>query len=295
MVCVLCGSDRLELFCEGLRDRADIDMLKCCSCGLMQISAQGDFSEEYYEDGGMHNQSYAPNSDAFKDQEYSEWVEQSREDDLRRVNQFIELCKDKKVLDFGCGAGGFLKGIKAYSPTTKVVGIELDAHAREMLKVENIPSFKSIDDINETFDVIAMFHVIEHLDDPQKFLFQIRNKLNKDGILIIETPNAADALMSLYESDSFKKFTMWSAHVRLYNSDNLSRLLTECGFATKNATQVQRYPIANHLYWLTHHKPGGHKKWAWLNDNALNERYHELLSNAKMCDTLLSVFVKVEG
>ncbi|MFI3202188.1 MAG: hypothetical protein R3Y54_11830 [Eubacteriales bacterium] len=109
--CVLCGDQNLKLFHSGLRDRSDIDMLECSKCGLLQVSELGDFTVEKYEEGGMHKSAYNAESDTIKEQTYWEWREQAKEDDIRRANFLHNICKDKSILDFGCGSRRF-RGIK---------------------------------------------------------------------------------------------------------------------------------------------------------------------------------------
>ncbi len=292
MKCALCGNAELVVFHKGLRDRKDIDMLKCTHCELLQISKKGNFDDASYEKGGMHNDAYDAEKNEFVHHKWEEWVEQSRDDDIRRVMRVLKICKHKKLLDFGCGAGGFLKGIKTYSPSTKVCGVELENFAREKLKEDNIQVFKTLEETDDQFDIITMFHVIEHLNHPEKIIKLIESRLTKNGILIIETPNSNDALMSIYNNKYFTEFTLWSAHVRLYNSKNLNLLLEKCGFYAHSSEQVQRYTLANHLYWLTNNKPGGHKNWAAFNDDIINKRYFELLALQDSCDTLFSVYYK---
>lgn len=71
----------------------------------------------------------------------------------------------------------------------------------------------SLGDFEETFDVITMFHVFEHLKNPGKWLDEIARALKPRGILFIEVPNANDVLLSFYESEAFADFTYWSAHL----------------------------------------------------------------------------------
>ena len=97
---------------------------------------------------------------------------QGRNDDIRRKNTLLEYCKNKSVLDFGCGFGGFIKEI---SKTVKsVAGVELSACEREYLKKVGYRVEKNIDNYKEKFDVITLFHVFEHLLNPN-FLLAQRN------------------------------------------------------------------------------------------------------------------------
>lgn len=105
-------------------------------------------------------------------------------------------------------------------------------------------------------------------------------------MLICETPNADDALISKYQCKCFEDFTYWSEHVFLFTSNTLERLLSRNGFKTEWNMQVQRYSLANHLYWLAKGKPGGHMRWAEFNGDKLNAEYAEKLAITGIADTL---------
>ena len=116
-------------------------------------------------------------------------------DDSERRYQFIKnIIAGKNVLDFGCGAGGYL--VLAKNVAKSVQGIDLESAMRDGLNKEGIPCAASLDDVKK-YDVITMFHVLEHLDEPMKYLTQIEQHLNVNGKLLIEVPNADDALLSL--------------------------------------------------------------------------------------------------
>ena len=51
-------------------------------------------------------------------------------------------------------------------------------------------------------------------------------------------------------------------------------------------TQLQRYPLCNHLYWLSQGKPGGHMRWANLDEKELNDAYEKKLVSMGIADTL---------
>lgn len=200
----------------------------------------------------------------------------------------------KKVLDFGCGGGGFLRELRQKGINNNIVGIELDKEARTRLQKENIEVYEKLENIDRTikFDVITMFQVIEHLENPHEIVNDIKSRLTENGLFIVETPNAEDALISKYHSKSFMDFTFWSEHLFLYNSASLEILMKDCGFSVVDNGQIQRYPLANHLHWLVENEPGGHMKWNEFNVDALNKTYEDILRRMNKCDTLFGIFMK---
>lgn len=284
MKCLICGEENFKCIHRGTRDVLDINVMKCKNCGMVQLDSFEQNTEENYEGGGMLKDTYAATVDEVADMAWQTWIKETMEDDDRRFEVLKEICTGKEVLEFGCGNGGFLRRIK--SVASSVTGVELMKEARENLKREGIETYEILDDIKHTYDVICMFMVIEHLNNPDYILKMIYDVLKPGGFFICETPNADDALISKYECKEFENFTYWSKHVRLFTSTTLEKLLLRNGYKTKHNTQIQRYSLANHLYWLSNGKPGGHVKWAVFNEQKLAESYAECLISQCIADTL---------
>jgi len=64
-------------------------------------------------------------------------------------------------------------------------------------------------------------------------------------------------------------------------------MIKKAGLKLNWIKHVQRYPLSNHLHWLSKGKPGGHKQWAFLNDQQLNQYYEQQLAALGVTDTLL--------
>jgi len=214
-----------------------------------------------------------------------EWLNQTKNDDTRRINDLRDLIRNKTILDFGCGNGGFL--IKAKELSEEVMGIEPEKQFKSFFKDNGIRIYDTIDQLKSDmfFDLITAFHVFEHLKDPLATLKNLIKHLSDDGQIIIEVPNADDALLSLYECDSFAKFTYWSQHLFLFNENTMKDLVEQSGCKLNWIKQIQRYPISNHLYWLSKGLPGGHEKWTSF--ERINHYYQEILQQKKICDTIM--------
>ena len=117
--------------------------------------------------------------------------------------------------------------------------------------------FPEISGLKEKWDIITMFHVLEHLPDPRKTLKELAGKLKPGGKVIVEVPNSKDALLTLYKSGPFSEFTYWSCHLFLFNAATLSAVAEQAGYRVEFIKHIQRYPVSNHLHWLAEGKPGG--------------------------------------
>ena len=138
------------------------------------------------------------------------------------------------------------------------------------------------------YDLITAFHVIEHLPDPLQVLKSLAEKLSLNGQIIIEVPNSEDALLTLYDCDAFQHFTYWSQHLFLFNSNNLNLLARKAGLKVKAIQHIQRYPLSNHLHWLSKGMPGGHKAWSFIDSPELNNAYVNALAAIGKTDTLVA-------
>ncbi len=106
-----------------------------------------------------------------------------------KLNLITTLKKDaNSILDIGAGTGDFLKYIQ--SENKSVFGIEPNKKARELASNKGIQLVENIDDYKgETFDVITMWHVLEHVPNLEETIQKIQALLNPNGILIIAVPN----------------------------------------------------------------------------------------------------------
>lgn len=195
------------------------------------------------------------------------------------------------LLDFGCGAGGFL--LRAKALTANSHGVEPESRLKSHFDDCRLTVFHSISDIpgsirEEGYDIITLFHVLEHLSNPKSVLIELSKILADKGQIIIEVPNANDALLTFYKNKEFSNFTYWSCHLFLYTPKTLKMLFMETGLKINYIKQVQRYPLSNHSYWLIRGKPGGHKKWSFLNSVIIQSIYEKILSAFGKCDTLIA-------
>ncbi|BBH54087.1 hypothetical protein JCM31447_25440 [Fluviispira sanaruensis] len=138
-----------------------------------------------------------------------------------------------------------------------------------------------------------MFHVFEHLKNPIEILASIYEKLKINSYLIIEVPHARDALISWFDIDEFKKFSFWSEHLILHTRESLRIIVESIGLNVISIEGIQRYPLSNHLYWLTNKKPGGHLLWNQFSSKTLNSEYENILSKLDITDSLILVAKKI--
>lgn len=171
----------------------------------------------------------------------ADWYEKSEMYAVGRVlhtavgwqhNQFI-LDKDtygKRLLDVGCGPGAFLS--EAKKKGYEVWGLDFDREnvkvAKKRFGLKNIYA-KSVADLardfsGQKFDVITFFEVLEHLDDPTRFMGEIRGILESRGHIALSLPNRDRTLDPLGEGDYPPN------HLTRWNRECLTAFLERNGF-----------------------------------------------------------------
>ena len=291
--CMLCGSISFQRKGKIRTNRKILanKVLECSHCSLVFLNDDTHISEHHYEQSLMH--------DTVLD--LAESRLETKVDDLRRLIMLESEIKDKNLVEIGSGNGGFLTLAKHLAKSA--VGVEPEKKHHDNFNSENLKVYSSINEcansinnsIEHRADVVASFHVIEHVKNPLEFLLQMLSLLKPNGKAFVETPNSNDALIKLYDSSAFQDFTYWDNHLVLFNKESIEHMVKKISGVTFRSIPVQRYGIANHLYWLANGKPGGHKEWNFLDNTSINKQYQELLADQNMNDTLFYEFTKISS
>jgi 2-polyprenyl-3-methyl-5-hydroxy-6-metoxy-1,4-benzoquinol methylase len=131
------------------------------------------------------------------------WFQKIRKDKKKFIkNQLIiDYCRDKKILDVGCvgqdidynNPEWIHSKVKAVSESLTGVDINEDGIVKLNNMGYNIVHYNNLN-ISNRFDMILMLDVIEHVDNPVKFIKDYEPFLNDNGKIIITTPNSNRAI-----------------------------------------------------------------------------------------------------
>ena len=133
--------------------------------------------------------------------------------------------KGSNVLDYGCGAGEFVKYIENDFHT---FGFEPNSDARNAA-INKTQKAKIIDDLNsienQSLDAITLWHVFEHIENQSEALSQFYNKLKDKGLLIIAVPNPTS-----YDARHYKEY--WAAydvprHIYHFSKNGMENLISK--------------------------------------------------------------------
>ncbi|MDT0555584.1 class I SAM-dependent methyltransferase [Patiriisocius hiemis] len=126
---------------------------------------------------------------------------------LKKKLDLVNSLAQKKgnLLDIGCGTGAFLKTVK--NSSWECDGVEPNSSARKLAHEKNLSVFSSLEDLPGTkkYDVITLWHVLEHLPNLKESIYKIESLLKPNGILIIAVPNYKS-----FDANYYKEF--WAAY-----------------------------------------------------------------------------------
>lgn len=130
-----------------------------------------------------------------------------------------------KILDYGCGAGEFLKYIENDFET---FGFEPNQDARNVAKSKTSKTkiISNLDEVeDESFDAITLWHVFEHVENQEEMLSLFYQKLKAKGKLIIAVPNPTS-----YDAKYYKEY--WAAydvprHIYHFSKNGMENLISE--------------------------------------------------------------------
>ena len=166
---------------------------------MLVTAPQPDNLDPYYE-----SEVYISHTDSNKslvDKIY-QWVKKySLNKKMKLVSSYS--VEKKTLLDFGAGTGDFLKTAKNMGWT--VEGVEPNIHARSKAKEKEIDLFSSLSEVSlKKYDVITLWHVLEHLPDLENQIQKLSSLLEEEGTLVIAVPN-----FKSFDAKYYKEF--WAA------------------------------------------------------------------------------------
>ncbi len=183
--CNLCGKSGFRI----IEKEGSYFVLRCQTCTLVFVyphphntNLQTHYDDAYYEKW----------LNAQSETRKSMWV--------RRLKKLEKFRRGGRLLDVGCGEGSFLK--LAQRRGWDVAGTELSSYAAEYAsKSLGVCIFcGELGDAGFTdnsFDVVTMWHVLEHVCDPKNYLKEIHRILRPGGLLVLAVPNVKNFVMQI--------------------------------------------------------------------------------------------------
>lgn len=224
--CVICGSsnlDRFLAFASDIEIETTINIIECVDCGFAWQYPQRrsvDESKEYFIEA--YRLSSSINSTDY-------FVPEQRNAAALLQAKFLDLLKiggTAKLLDIGAGAGYFARQAVANGWDVTVYDPAINESA-DLAKYAEIIKNNTYDMPGESFDVVTMWDVIEHVEFPVAALTEATRLLKPGGILVLETGNYMCAERVL-QGESHWIYQL--DHRWYFSPASLTRILTGVGF-----------------------------------------------------------------
>jgi SAM-dependent methyltransferase len=250
--CYACDSDRHSHFIDAEEDLTGkpgrFTFVRCDACGLVYQNPRLDLEaiKHYYDDEYIAHRkktNWGPLAPLY------EWAMSKHDRDKEAlVRRFVSLDRRTRVLDVGCAVGSFLMRI-GREHGCALTGVDFK-------DCSHMPGFDAIDfhlglfyeqDLPDRgFDLITMWHFLEHDYDPLRSLAFARDKLADEGRLIIEVPRL--------DSVSFRLFgDRWPGlqapqHTVLYDREQLLRFVARAGLELVEYLPYGAFPAYFYLF-----------------------------------------------
>ena len=195
---------------------------------------------------------------------------------LKLINSF--QTEEKKILDVGCGTGEFLLTCKTNG--WDVVGVEPNKNAQQLTisKLNTNSTSTIVSNLQEIpsqqFDVITLWHVLEHVSDLNSYIFKLKSLLKPNGVLVIAVPNYKS-----YDAVYYKQY--WAAfdvprHLWHFSKNSIELIFSEFDMKVESVLPMKFDSFYVSLL---------SEKYKSGNSNFIKAFYIGLLSNLKAMRT----------
>lgn len=184
IICPLCNSQDTNLIENVVIFGSPLKIFRCSLCGLS-------FSDKMEEAKGEHY-------------EIAEWYGERWE--FEEVVKLINM-RGQNLLEIGCGKGFFLN--VAEKAGARISGIDINKsaidYAKKKFNLKNVYA-DTLDDFLKKnrglkFEIICLFHILEHLANPSDFVKKISELLDLNGFLCLSFPNPKRVSLSLLQRE----------------------------------------------------------------------------------------------
>lgn len=239
--CPLCNSSKIDqqmTVKDHSITKESFDLWRCGNCSFLftQDPPTPENAGYYYQ--GEEYISHSDNNEGLVNKLYHK----ARDFMLSQKHKLVaRVANGNRLLDYGTGTGYFSDYMQRKGYT--VTGIEIDAAARaygaDKFGINVLPPQALFDELQpNSFDIISLWHVLEHLYDPKDYLQRFREVLTDTGTLIIAVPNHESKDAEAYGPN-------WAAydvprHLWHFSPATMRKMVATAGF---KVTETHHMPL----------------------------------------------------
>ena len=157
-----------------------------------------------------------------------------------RLDLIRKVKTSGKLLEAGCARGDFLRAAREWfdaygvEPNPELAAASSAIAPVHLDIIERLPW--------TDFDVVASFHVIEHVNSPRSFIRAAAERMRPGGLFVIETPNIDSLPFKVFRA-RWRQFI--PEHYFFFDPKTIARLLAEYGFETGEVLSIGKYASLN--------------------------------------------------
>ena len=239
--CPICHSESLTDFlstADHFGTQESFSLKKCPSCNGLSTSPQPNEEEiiPYYK----ANNYISHGEDPSKVLSFIYKTIQKINFHFKK-NILLKHSPQKNILDYGCGTGEFLKYLK--NKGWESHGIEPDEQAKQLATAKGVEII-DLQDLNKNYDIISLFHVLEHIHQLHETIEKLISHLSADGHLVIALPNYRS-----HDAEHYHQY--WAGydvprHLYHFSTTTVNELFQKFGLKI-----VQQYPMYFDSYYVS--------------------------------------------
>ncbi len=250
--CYLCGSSKSDYFLTGQEDltgkEGDFTYVKCQACSLVYQNPRIHVDQiKYFYDSEYIAHRKKKNWGMLTPL-YEKAMNKHDSDKAKLVNKYVPLNEKTRVLDVGCAVGTFLLYVKK-TFGSKISGVDF----KEDL---SYPGFDQIDfhqglfyqqDFKDKkFDLITMWHFLEHCYDPKRSVQKAKELLAPGGVFIAEVPRLDSVTYRLFK----EKWPGVQApqHTVLFDKKNFIKIIEDSGLEVVEYLPYGAFPAYFYIF-----------------------------------------------
>ncbi len=237
VACNQCGSIDKRPYCP----ENGLGLVQCAQCGLVFVGQRPEADDLYTLYGAAYFKN--DNSGVVGYTDYLKDEPNIRKTFVRRLRHIEQFVKPGRLLDIGCAAGFFMDEARARGWSVQGVDVSDFAveYARQRFGYDvRRGSLLDQDYPLESYDLVTMWDVIEHVPDPKAYIHRSARLTKRGGILALATPDI-DSLPARLTGRRWVGYKLSEEHIYYFSRRTLANMLTEAGFEIVHVRHVGKY------------------------------------------------------